>query len=356
MTNSSPKPYQTAQSSRSVVQHLRSEELLGELGREQPAGPHRLREAHQIVRGDLGSAVRGPDRRVAEDVLLPPGPVPGGVEHRVPSLGDVGHRLPTVEETRRGHAGAAEHGAADMVPVVGAGDRLDRQADQDVADVAVPTPRARREHRRLVDELGQPVPGLDHRVARPVGPQRLVVLAGFLVGVIGDAGRVREQMAQRHRRRDRRAGQVDDLDDRQVQAQTPLIDQLQRCHRREQLRDRRGIEPGSQRDRHRPPAGGPAIRSREHRRLAAPDQHHPGEQIAGGTRPQPPIQPGERHDQSVATPRGSQPAPERLAPCPGGTRRGRRRGGRPARRHGHAGTRQRPAMQEDLHGADLSCQ
>ena len=133
-----------------------------------------------------------------------------------------------------------------MVAVAGAGDRLDRQANQDVSDVAVPTPRARREHRWFVDELRQPVPGLEHRVARPVSPQGLEVLAGFLVSVISDAGRVGQQLTYGHRRRDRRAGQVDDLDDRGVQTQTPLIDQLQRCHRREQLRDRRRVEPGSQ--------------------------------------------------------------------------------------------------------------
>ena len=136
-------------------------------------------------------------------------------------------------------------------------------------------------------------------------------------------------------------GQVDDLDDRHVQAQTPLADQLQRGHRREQLRDRRGIEPGSQRHRHRPrrlaqPYAPETPWCSPRRISTTPENRSPA------ARPQPPIQLGEGHEPTVRPPpRGSQPAPERLAPCPGGTRRGRRRGGRPARRHGHAGTPQR---------------
>ena len=278
-----------------VVQRLWSEELLGALGGEQPTGAHGLHEHHQIIRRDMRSAVWGPDRWVAEDVLLPAGPLAGGVEHRVPAFGDVRRRLPTVVEIRPGHVGAAEHGAADMVPVAGAGDRLDRQADQDVSDVAVSAPAARREHRRLVHELRQPIPGLDDRIARLVGPQCLVVLAGFLVGVVGDPGRVGQQVPHGHRRRDRRPRST--RRPRRSARPNPaaLVDQLQRRHRGEQLGDRRGVEPGCQSDRRRPPTGGPAVGPREQRRLAAADEHDPGEQVRRGPRPQPDIQPGEGH-------------------------------------------------------------
>jgi len=208
------------------MEDLRGEERLDQFGRQQASGSYGLGETDQVAGSRVRPAVRRADRRIAEDVLSPSRPATAVVEHRVLALGHIRNCLAAVEEPGRCHSGPGEDGIPYLLPVRRAGDRLDRQAHQDVADIAVPAPLARIEKCWLVGELRQKVSRLDDRVGRLVDPQGLVVLAGLLVRVVGKPGRVRQQVPQRHLRRHRRASQVDHTGDRPIQRKHPLTDQL----------------------------------------------------------------------------------------------------------------------------------
>ncbi|HZM67879.1 MAG TPA: hypothetical protein VFC16_16430, partial [Nakamurella sp.] len=86
----------------------------------------------------MGAAGRISDRRVAEDVLPPALSLSVPVDHRIPALGDVRGRVAAIVEVGRVHAGVTEHAPAQVIPVAGSGHRLDCQAEEDVARVAVP--------------------------------------------------------------------------------------------------------------------------------------------------------------------------------------------------------------------------
>src|SRR5665647_2557383 len=105
-------------------------------------------------------------------------------------------------------------------------------AGQQVPDVAVPAALAGREVGGLVHELRQEVDGLGHRVAGLVDPQRRVVLAGLLVGVVADPRGVGQQVADGDFDRDLRAGQVDQLVDGLVEPQAAGLYLLQHGDRR----------------------------------------------------------------------------------------------------------------------------
>src|SRR5665647_902835 len=232
--------------------------------------------------GNLRAAVRGADRRVAEDVLPPGDEPPVGVAHRVPALRDVVRRVPPVEEPRGAHRGRPEHVLDDVLAVALPGHLLQGKAGQQVPDVAVPAALAGREVGGLVHELRQEVDGLGHRVAGLVDPQRCVVLAGLLVGVVGDPRGVGQQVADGDLDRDLRAGKVDQLVDGLVEAQAAGLAPLQHGDRRERLGDRGGVEAGVQLHAHRPAARRRAVRGFEHVLRSTTDRHHAGELVAVG--------------------------------------------------------------------------
>src|SRR5450756_2771468 len=80
----------------SVVDHLRAEERSRHRRAQQASRTQGGRERQQVLGGNLCPAVRGADRRVAEDVLPPGDEPPVGVAYRVPALRDVGRRDPAL--------------------------------------------------------------------------------------------------------------------------------------------------------------------------------------------------------------------------------------------------------------------
>ncbi len=82
---------------------------------------------------------------------------------------------------------------------------LDHEPEEEEPAVAVATPLTGSEVRRLEREVGQVVRGLDLGVVGLVDEQVFVPLARLLVGVVGDARAVAQQVTDGDRRRDRRA-------------------------------------------------------------------------------------------------------------------------------------------------------
>ena len=115
-------------------------------------------------------------------------------------------------------------------------------------------PAAWREVWWLVRKQGQEVAQGHDRVTRNHAKHLGVVLALALVllGDVGDAAGVREQVAQLDSGGNGGAGEIGVLVDRRIEVQPPRGDQLQHCNGGEQLGDRGDIEAFVERVRYTP--------------------------------------------------------------------------------------------------------
>ncbi len=143
------------------------------------------------------------------------------VPDRVDPLGHARDHPIHLEEAGPVHPRRCEHVLSHVVPIRRAGRLLHHHPQQHVGHVAIPISRPRSEVARLVDEPRQQIRGLPHQVVRPVSEQRLIVLPGLLVRVISDSRGVAEHLVHRRLRGDRRALQLQVIDDRGVQPEPP---------------------------------------------------------------------------------------------------------------------------------------
>ena len=226
---------------------LGSEEVVGEVGGQQLPLAKRCEEGVQVAGGAERTTVGCALGWIGVEVLFE-----SSVVGRVEPLGEVGDCVALVEVAGAGHAGAREHLGLDVFPEALARGVLDGHPCDDVAGVAVARPAAWREVWRLVREQGQEVAQGHDRVTRHHSKDLGVVLALVLLGDVGDAAGVREQVAQRDRGGDGGAGEVGVLVDRRVEVQPPSGDQLQHRDRGEQLADRGDVETYVERVRYTP--------------------------------------------------------------------------------------------------------
>ena len=181
----------------------------------------------QVPGGGEDTGVRGSDRGEGVDVLaetrgLPAGALDGGV-----ALGDPGFRRVFREVARARQDRGSDHLPAHDLPEGEPGADLHCQAKQHVGAVVVAGRGARREHRFLVDELGEVIRTFPNPVAGAGFPDLLVVLPGLLVRVVGDPGGVGQAVAHRDVPGDFRALQGHDVQDTLVQAQQSPVRQAE---------------------------------------------------------------------------------------------------------------------------------
>lgn len=134
----------------------------------------------------------------------------------------------------------------------------------------------------LYAHWGQEVGGLGERVVRPLDEQRLVLHAVLLVGVVADAGGVGEQVVRRHLGSHTGVLEAQVADDRAAQGERACPDLLEHRDRREQLRDRRGVEPVLGATRHAPRPAGQPVAALEHHLSGLLDADHAGELVLAG--------------------------------------------------------------------------